>query len=98
VDKALQQKNICFKKNLIFGYIKSIIMSWKTKGIDDARNGRDYKEPKKDLLDHVGLGYNDKMVDQHKKDYDDGYKIGTSQRVADSNDSSSSSSDGGSGK
>lgn len=60
-------------------------MSWKTKGIDDARSGKKYDEPKKDLLDLIGVGYSDKQVAQNRKDYDDGYKIGTSQRVADSN-------------
>lgn len=72
-------------------------MSWKEKGIHDAREGNDYKEPKKDLLDNIGLGYSDKSMEKIKKEYDEGYKIGTSQRVADSN-SDSSSSDGGSGK
>lgn len=80
-------------------------MSWETKGIDDARSGKEFKEPKKDALDHIGIGYSDKQVNQNKLDYKDGYKIGTSQRVADSNQrvaksnsDYSSSNDGGSGK
>lgn len=74
-------------------------MSWKTKGIDDGRKANDYEEPKRDIVNKIA-GYTEKDEKEWKKDYNDGYKIGTSQRVADSNydSDSSSSSDGGSGK
>lgn len=59
---------------------------WKNKGFDDARKGNDPDEPEKDVIDAVGLGYSDDQVQQHKDEYEEGYELGTSQRLADSNE------------
>lgn len=59
---------------------------WKNKGFDDARQRKDTEEPQKDLIDHVGLGYSDDEVKQHQEEYAEGYGLGTSQRLADSNE------------
>ncbi|MEO5646182.1 MAG: hypothetical protein ABIO57_03760 [Candidatus Paceibacterota bacterium] len=61
-------------------------MGHKEKGIDDARAGKPYEEPTKDLIDHVGLGYSNEEIKNQKDDYGSGYEIGTAQRVADSNE------------
>ena len=59
---------------------------WKNKGFEDAREGKDPDEPQKDLIDRVGLGYSDEEVKQHQEEYAEGYGLGTSQRLADSNE------------
>lgn len=59
---------------------------WKNKGFDDARKGSDPDVPEKDVIDSVGLGYSDEQVEQHKEEYEEGYDLGTTQRLADTNE------------
>ena len=60
---------------------------WKNKGFDDARKGSNPDVPEKDVIDNVGLGYSDEQVEQHKDEYEEGYELGTTQRLADTNES-----------
>lgn len=71
-------------------------MSWKAKGIKDGRAANKYDEPKRDWSDRNIAGYTENDEQKWKNDYHEGYKIGTSQRIADSN--LGTTSDGGSGK